>query len=400
MVQLNIGVHGDDAAAGIHVGDGVVGFDDRLLGGRSLGGVEVLKGAEVTAVGHLIGQVGGDKVDGVGGFVAHIGAGLLGYGDQVLGGDHVLRVVQVDQADGGLIGHGKDQVLRALDGDVLGAGDVLHIPGFGVVRDEDAGAGLGAHVGVDAQQQLDRFLGGGGLTQQDGGDLRLFNAGLLVEGVDLLDQLGAAADGLGGGDGHALLIGAGGAVGVVLVGAAAVGAHIADRRAVVVAHGVERIGIMGEGVGEAVAAGVRFAGLEGAGFIDEHDLVVAVGDILGAAEHGRAVGSQAGADIHGGAGHGAGGEAEHQREQQGDHGLGLHKHNGYHPFRIFIRCCVDDMHYIAYLCIMQAYLRIFIVFPLYFPGPQKHRITIKKRGAMVSHSPAVLHIYFSSGNLY
>ena len=327
-VDGDVGVEGNDIALGVHVGDGVVGGSD-LLGGLGKGGVEVAEGAHVAAVGLLVGQVGGDVVDGVGGFVAHVGAGFLRHGDQV-GGGHDILVVQVDQADGALVGHREGHGLAQLQGDVLRASHVLDVPGLVVVSDEDAGAALGAHGVVDAGQQVHGLLGGGALAQQHGGDLSFLDAGLLVEGVNRLHSLAAAGEGLGGRDAQAHLIGTARLVGGVGMGAAAVRAEAGE---VVIGEGGVAVAVLGEGVGEAVAALVDVASLMQARGRNVEHLVVAVGDILAAGEHGGAVSRQLGADINSGAGgraHSA--QAQDQRHNQRQQGLHV-LHKGLPSFR-------------------------------------------------------------------
>ena len=325
VIERDVGVHGHDVALGVHVGDGVVGGSGRL--GRGLG-VKVVKGADHAAVGLGAAAVGGHVVDGVGLGVAHIGAGFLRHGDDALRGDDVLGVVQVDQADDGHVRLGKGHGAAQFQGDVLMAGDVFDVPGLVLVGDEQAGAAATARFVVDAQKQLHALLGGGRLAQHDGDDLGFLDAGVGV-GIDRFDRL-RAADGLRGADGHAHLVGAARLIGGVLVGAAAVRADVVHAVAVVIAESGVAVAVVGEGVGKAVAALIDLAlGVRARG-ADVEELVVAVGDVLGAGEHRRAVRRQVRADIDGCAGQRAhGGEAHDQREDERDKHFGLHKKH--HP---------------------------------------------------------------------
>ena len=79
--------------------------------------------------------------------------------------------------------------------------------------------------------------------------------------------------------------------------AAAVRANVARRVAVVAAESGVEIAVSGEGVGEAVAARVFLAGGVPARGADAEELIVAVGDVLGASENRVSVRSQVGADV-------------------------------------------------------------------------------------------------------
>ena len=327
VIGGDIGIQGHDVALGVHVGDGIISGDDFFLG-LGEGGVKELQRRGITAIGGLIGQIRGDIIDGVGGFVAHEGAGFLGGGDQLVGGDDVL-VVQVDQADGALIRHGEGHGFRQFQGDILGAGGVFDVPGLGVVGDKDARAALAAHGVIDVQQKIDGFLGGGAFAQKHGGDFGFLDAGLLAERIHGLDGLAGAAEGLGGGDGQAHFVGAAGLIGRVGMLAAAVGAEAGE---VIIAESGVGVAVLGEGVGEAVAALIHFACLVLAGGRHIEHLVVAVGDVLRAGEHGGAVFGQVSTDVNRRAGKGRnGGQAQHCGQGQGENNLEI-LHGGNRPF--------------------------------------------------------------------
>ena len=207
---------------------------------------------------------------------------------------------------------------------------VLHVPSLGIVGDQDAGAAAAARFIVDAQQQLHRFLGACGLTEQNGGDFGLLDTQILV-GIHLVQRVGAA-DGLGGAHGHAHLIGAARLVGGVGVGAAAVRALAADRVAVVIAEGGVGVAVLGEGVGEAVAAVVHLARDVLSGRADVEQLVVAVGDVLRAGQDRLAPGGQAGADIDRRAGQRAHGrETQDQCKHKGNTDFHFGRHDAHRP---------------------------------------------------------------------
>ena len=208
------------------------------------------------------------------------------------------------------------------------AGDVFNVPGFVLVSDEQAGAAAATRFVVDAQKQFHAFFGGGRLAQHDGDDLGFLDAGV-GKGIDRFHGL-RAADGFRGADSHAHLVGAGRLIGGVLVGAAAVRADVVHAVAVVIAESGVAVAVVGEGVSKAVAALIDLAFGVGACGADEEKLVVAVGDVLRAGEHRRAVRRQIRADIDGRAGQRAhGGKAYRQREDERDKHFGLHKKH--HP---------------------------------------------------------------------
>ena len=313
VIEHDGGVHRHDVALGVHVGDRVVGYGGLVLGRF---GVKEPERVHHAASGALVGVVGGHIVDGVGFLVAHVGAGLFRHGDDVLGGDDVFRVVQIDQADDGHVRLGEGHRGRQLQRHILGAGGVFNIPGFLVVGDENTGAARAARRVVDAQKQLDRFLRRGRFAEQHGGDFGFLDAGVQI-GIGLADRA-CAADGFGGAHGHAHLVGAARLIGRVGVGSAAVRALVIDRRAVVIAEGGVAVAVLFEGVGKAIAAGVFLSGrvLSGGTYVKE--LVVAVGNILGTGEHRCSVRSQVGADVNRRARHGAdGGQAQNQSDHRG-----------------------------------------------------------------------------------
>ena len=107
-----------------------------------------------------------------------------------------------------------------------------------------------------------------------------------------------------------------------------------DAGQVVIAERGVAVAVLLEGVGEAVAADVLLTGGVVAGGADVEHLVVAVGDVLGAGEHGGAVRGQGRANVDGGAGRGAHtAQAQGQRQNQRQQSLHV-LHKRYHPFGI------------------------------------------------------------------
>ena len=284
VIQGDVGVEGNNLPCCIHVGDGVI------LGGRlflGIGFAEVGQGVHHPGTGSLGAVVGGHIVNGVGFLVAYIGAGLFCHGHQILGYDHVVRVVHVNQTDNGHVGLGEHQGAVQLHGHVLGAAGVFHIPGFLVVCNKDAGAACTACVVIDAQQQLHGLLGGGGFAQQHGGDFRFLNACILIR-ISFGNDIGAA-DGFRSGNGQPHFIGTCRLIGSVGVGAAAVRANIVHTGKVIILEGGVAVAVLGKGVGETVAAIVHFTGLVHTGGNGKVHLVVAVGNVLRAGKHGGSV---------------------------------------------------------------------------------------------------------------
>ena len=310
QLVLNVGVQSGDLAV-LYIGNGVV---LRCQGSRRLGAAvqEVVDAAHQPSAGGAgcIVAVGFKNINGVLVLVTHKGARLLGHGDQVCGGNDILRVVQIHQADGAHIGVNSDHVGAELYGGVGVAGEVLHIPDFVLIGNEYAGFFLGTHGVIDVQQQLHALLGCGGLAEEDGGHVALahtaadhgINAGDLFVGPQRHHC----------GNGHALFVGANLLHGGMGMGLPAIGAHAGGD---VIGGGGVGVAVMGEGVGESVAALVHTPGLVLAVLIHIGNFIVAVGVVLTSRQEGRAVACQIRAHIH----HGAGRSTDHAQQQGGCH---------------------------------------------------------------------------------
>ena len=173
------------------------------------------------------------------------------------------------------------------------ARQVLDEPRLILVANENAGTTGCTGVFIDGCQQGDAFAGRACLAEQDRGDFGLLDAVVHI-GVNRKGSV-LAVQRLGGRDHDALLVGASLLIRRVVVGAVAVRA---DARGIVVTARGVAVAVVGEGVGEAVAAIVDLACLVIPGCADIEQLVVVVGSqILDAAEHRRAVLREVAADV-------------------------------------------------------------------------------------------------------
>ena len=319
--QLDVGVERDDLAVLVDVAHHIVVFGVVVLG-ESVNAVQIVQAGRHTGIELVV--VGGVQVDDVSSCIAHEGASLLCHGDDVGGSNDVIGVVEVDLADGGHIGLHEDHAGRKLEGNVGVARHVLHKPGLILVGDEHAGTAGCTRVLVDGGQQFNAFAGGGSFAQHDSGDLGLFNAVVHI-GVYVQGSL-VAVQRLGSGNHDALLVGASLLIGGVLVGVVAVGT---DALGIVVAAGGVAVAVVGEGVGEAVAAVVHFASGVVAGGADVEQLVVIVGaQILNAAEHSSAVLGEVAADVERRAGKGGRNHGKrHRTSNEGRSNFLLQRHD-------------------------------------------------------------------------
>ena len=117
------------------------------------------------------------------------------------------------------------------------------------------------------------------------------------------------------------------------MGLTAVRADAILRRAVIIAERRVGVAVLGKGVGEAVAAVVHLAGGMDASGNRVEQLVVAVGNILRAGEHRRAVRSEVGTNINSGAGKRIDRrQAECQRQEKREKFLCIQvSHDCHHP---------------------------------------------------------------------
>ena len=326
-VGLDVGVQAHLLVLVVHVGDGEAG----VVGQQLLGGIVIVLVQVVQTVHHALihpvqaAGVGGAEVNDVLVGIAHKGSALLGHLDQLVGGDDVL-VVQVHTADDRHVGLQEDHVVGHLDGHILGAGAVLNVPGLILVADEHAGGEISAVVLIDVQQQVHAGLGGVGLGQDDGGDVGLLNAHLAVhlhfhEGVHAGDVLlGVAANGivavngLSGGDGHALLVGA--ELGVRGVGGVLLAALRAGALILVVGEIGEAVAVVGELPLKLAVAGAAQEGVTlGPLALGHHEplLVIVPAIVLGTGHKGGLFHGLFRTHIDSGAGRGADGRCCHQR---------------------------------------------------------------------------------------
>ena len=354
--QLDVGVDRDDGTVLADVADGKIGLAVVVLR-KGIGAVQV-----VQAGGHAVrcdvAVVGGIQVDDVGSGVAHKGTGLLGHGDQVGGGHHVVGVIQIDLSHGGDVGLHENHAGGELQGKVGVARQVLHKPGLVLVGNEHAGAAGCTGVVVDGGQQGNTLAGRGSFAQQHRGDLSFLNAVVHI-GVYAQHGIGAV-ERLGGGDHDAFFIGAGLLIGGVLVGAAAVRA---DAQTVVVPAGSVAVAVVGEGVGKAIAALVHFACGVLPGGADVEQLVVIVGaQILDPAKHGGAVLGEVAADIECRAG--KGGRNHGKRHRTGDESRSnfLLQRHSIDPSLVDCRHFVGRCYDTPILAKMQAFPRNFSIY--------------------------------------
>ena len=308
--QLDVGVDRDDGTVLADVADSKVGLAVVVLR-KGVGAVQVVQ-AGCHAVRCDVAVVGGIQIDDIGSSVAHKGTGLLGHGDQVGRGHHMVGVIQIDLAHSGDVGLHENHAGGELQGKVGVARQVLHEPGLVLVGNEHAGAAGCTGVVVDGGQQGNTLAGRGSFAQQHRGDLGFLNA---VVHIGVYAQHGVGAvERLGGRDHDAILVGAGLLIGGVLVGAVAVRA---DTQTVVVPAGGVAVAVVGEGVGKAVAALVHLARGVLPGGADVEQLVVIVGaQILDPAKHGGAILGEVAADIECRAGEG--GRNHGKRHRTGD----------------------------------------------------------------------------------
>ena len=341
-VGLDVGVERDKLVACVKVGDGEL----RVVGHERVAVIFVSRVQVVQAVDHALvhlladAGIGRTEVDDVLCLVADERAGLLCHRDQVLGGDDVL-IVQIDAADDGHVGLKEDHVVVELDGDILRAAAIFNVPDLVLVADEHAGGGHAAVILVDVEQQLHTLARGGGLGQDDGRDVGLFNADALALvrfrpfGVAVrvgFRHLFVAVERFGRGDGHALFVRAELGVGVVVGLFAALGADA------VIVDIVRKIGETVAVVGEIPlersvfrAADVVVALLPLAALADEPELVVVRAVVLRAGDEGRALFDEVAADVDRRAGGGADGR---RGEGRGRHQTGAEKLFEYVSFHV------------------------------------------------------------------
>ena len=194
-------------------------------------------------------------------------------------------------------------------------GAVLDVPGLILVADEHAGGEISAVVLIDVQQQIHAGPGGVGLGQDDGGDIGFLNAHLaghlhFHEGVDGFGHFGAAVNGLGGGDGHALLVGA--ELGVRGVG----GVLLAGALILVVGEIGEAVAVVGERPLKLAVAGAAQEGVALGPLALGHReplLVIVPAIVLRAGHKGGLFHGLFRTHIDSGAGRGADGRCCHQR---------------------------------------------------------------------------------------
>ena len=328
MVKRDIGIHRHDAAIRRDVGNGEIRISGFFLGGC---GVEVLQRVHHTGADTLIRIVGSGIVDGVGFLVADIRASLFRHGNQVRGGHHVLGIIEVNQTNHRHVRLRKRHRRGQLDGNILRTGSVFDVPHFLVIRNEDAGAARRADRIVNAQQQFDCFLRRRGFAQQYGRDFGLFNA-LVGVRINFIQRIGAA-DGFGRAHAYAHAVRSACLIGRMCMGLTAVRADAILRRAVIIAERRVGVAVLGKGVGEAVAAVVHLAGGMDASGNRVEQLVVAVGNILRAGEHRRAVRGEVRTNINSGAGKRIDRrQAECQRQEKREKFLCIQvSHDCHHP---------------------------------------------------------------------
>ena len=108
--------------------------------------------------------------------------------------------------------------------------------------------------------------------------------------------------------------------------------EVADVTFYKIAEGGVAVAVLGEGVGEAVAADVFLTGGVVSGGADVEQLVVAVGDVLRAGQDRFAACGQAGADVDRRAGQRAhGGETQGQCKHQGNTDFHFGRHDAHRP---------------------------------------------------------------------
>ena len=355
--QLDVGVDRDDGTVLADVADGKVGLTVVVFC-KGVGAVQVVQ-ASCHAVRCDVAVVGGIQIDDIGSGVAHKGTGLLGHGDQIGRGHHMVGVIQIDLAHSGDVGLHEDHAGGELQGKVGVARQVLHEPGLVLVGNEHAGAAGCTGVVVDGGQQGNTLAGRGSFAQQHRGDLSFLNA---VVHIGVYAQHGVGAvERLGGRDHDALLVGASLLIGGVLVGAVAVRA---DAQTVVVPAGGVAVAVVGEGVGKAVAALVHLARGVLPGGADVEQLVVIVGaQILDPAKHSGAVLGEVAADIECRAGEG--GRNHGKRHRTGDESRSnflLQRHNSIDPSLVHCRHFVGRCYNTPILMKIQVFPRNFSIY--------------------------------------
>ena len=152
QLVLNVRIQGNNLAV-LHVGDGeVLGGDGGS--GQGIRGQEIVQAVYQPGIGApvCICAVGFINIDGILSLAALIGAGLLGHLNEVGGGEDVVRVIQIHQADGAHIGVHGDHIGAQLHGGIGVAGEVLYIPDLILVADKHTGGLAGTNRVEDVQQ--------------------------------------------------------------------------------------------------------------------------------------------------------------------------------------------------------------------------------------------------------
>ena len=154
--QLDVGVERDDAAVPADVAHRVVCFGVVVLG-VGIDAVQIVQAGRHPGV--VLVVIGGVPVDDVRRCIAHESPGLLCDGDGICRCDDVIRVVEIDLADGRDVRLHKYDAVRKLEGDVGVARQVLDEPRLILVADEYAGTTGCTGVFIDGCQQGDAFAG-------------------------------------------------------------------------------------------------------------------------------------------------------------------------------------------------------------------------------------------------